>query len=456
MSNEEHQKHYRILSVDGGGLYGLVSAIWLRQLCEENEDFLKPNSAGSVNLFAGTSAGAVSVLLLAQEENPRKAVLSGVLERFWTEPIGAFSNSLNPVAALLSYFGIGGWVGEQDFMYQLNQYFKPNLKLGDLKHNVLICAFNWSGDKKIQFDPWPYNPAAPYPHPASSAASGPAIAAQHSSPYRARFDPYTWAASQLSGPRPGPVPSGGTGHWRPKIFTNVEGDTDREFRVVDVAYAAATPAGIRAVRGGIVDGAVYSPNPTMEAIAAAVHLGRHGHSSWKCTPASQSPAVEENQASSQVPRKGAPNKDVLTKPGGAFLDLIRVLSVGNGSIVPRYWLSNFNFSLAQISRLPTNPLTGFFYPPTVEGMFDGVIEAVDYISKQMLGDQYLRLDPEIMPTPVIVATILARHDFWRNAFIQQIYAMTDHSRSHEDFKRATKFLSNGWKREPPPHDHPPK
>ena len=80
----------RILSVDGAGIYGLTGAIWLRRLCLEDPSFLAP---GNVNLFAGISAGAINVLLLAKEPDPRRAVLDGRLERFWQEPIGAFPNS---------------------------------------------------------------------------------------------------------------------------------------------------------------------------------------------------------------------------------------------------------------------------------------------------------------------------------------------------------------------------
>src|SRR5690349_6942299 len=121
---------YRILSIDGGGIYGLVSAIWLRKLSEIDETFLEP---GSIGLFAGISAGAVSSLILATQQDPRKALREGLLERFWTERVGAFSNVMNPMAAWLSLFNIGGWVGEADFRYVLEKYIDPKMTLGDLK-----------------------------------------------------------------------------------------------------------------------------------------------------------------------------------------------------------------------------------------------------------------------------------------------------------------------------------
>ncbi len=45
---------FGVLSLDGGGIYGLCTAIMLRKLAERNESFLTP---GNVDLYAGTSAG---------------------------------------------------------------------------------------------------------------------------------------------------------------------------------------------------------------------------------------------------------------------------------------------------------------------------------------------------------------------------------------------------------------
>src|SRR4029079_2824765 len=138
----------------------------LRKLSEMDSSFLEP---GSIGLFAGISAGAVSALILATQEDPRKALREGVLERFWTERVGAFSNVMNPMAAWLSLFRIGGWVGEDDFRYVLQKYIDPKLTLGDLKQRVIISTFNWSGAQEIDFSaasaapsPAPGFPSAPF------------------------------------------------------------------------------------------------------------------------------------------------------------------------------------------------------------------------------------------------------------------------------------------------------
>ncbi|MCA9649183.1 MAG: patatin-like phospholipase family protein [Myxococcales bacterium] len=59
-----------IISMDGGGIYGLATARMLRKLCERDPAFLAKSDIASYR-FAGTSAGALNALLLAKEEDPR-------------------------------------------------------------------------------------------------------------------------------------------------------------------------------------------------------------------------------------------------------------------------------------------------------------------------------------------------------------------------------------------------
>jgi len=385
---------YRILSIDGGGIYGLVSAIWLRKLSELDPTFLEP---GSIRLFAGISAGAVSALILATHEDPRKALHEGVLERFWTERVGAFSNVMNPMAAWLSLFRIGGWVGEEDFRYVLQKYIDPKLTLGDLKQRVMISTFNWSGAKEIDFSATSAGPSRGFPF----APSG-AFGSSGSFGSFGRFGaPVAPGAQERS--------------WRPKIFTNLGDDPDRKYRLVDIAYAAATPAGIRGLRGGVGDAAVFTANPSVEAIAAAVHEFR----------------LAQRDKPGSVPV--------------AILSRLRLLSIGNGSTTPHYWLRNFNFSLRQMSRYPTNPLMGVFFPPSFGAPSDAAIEEANFIARELLEDGYYRLAPEIMPTPVVVASLIARFDLWREALIRQIYSLTDGETSKAAVQGASEFLKNHWR-----------
>jgi len=99
---------YRILSMDGGGIYGVFTALMLGALCKKDPDFLRNDQ---ITLFAGTSAGAINALLLAKEDNPRRAIESRELEHFF-EDERVYSNKLNPVAGALSYLALTSWSGK--------------------------------------------------------------------------------------------------------------------------------------------------------------------------------------------------------------------------------------------------------------------------------------------------------------------------------------------------------
>ncbi|HEY8209168.1 MAG TPA: patatin-like phospholipase family protein, partial [Myxococcaceae bacterium] len=201
----------RILSIDGAGLYGLTAAIWLRRLCEADERFL---SGDDVQLFAGTSSGAINCMMLARHERPRDAVLSGELEKFWKQP-GIFANT-NPLSAFFSVFGVTGWFSSKDFISTLQATF-GDLRLKDFKHQVFVSSFSWVGSEQQSISP-------------------------------------TRQSAR---------------HWKPKYWSNPDliDEPDREARAVDVAYAAAAPPVFRPIVSGFGDGAQFTPNPSVEAVA---------------------------------------------------------------------------------------------------------------------------------------------------------------------------------------------
>ena len=202
------QQPYRILALDGGGIYGLCTAIMLRKLAEQDDKFLQPDN---IDLFVGTSAGALNSLFLAKQANPREFVLSGGLEAFWDDA-RIFTNDLNPIAGQLSLFGITAFLGSEDYMSFLNTHF-ADMTLADLKHKVVIDVFDWAGIGK----------------------------------------------------------SGGNRHWRAEIFTNLNDDKHLKRKVVDVGYAAGSPPGLRAIRDGYGDGGVFAPNPSMNGLSKAIN-----------------------------------------------------------------------------------------------------------------------------------------------------------------------------------------
>ena len=207
---ETGEETYRIISMDGGGLYGLFSAIMLRRLCERNEHFFDQSLVYKVSMVAGTSAGALNALLLAREEDPRAFILGGGLERFWEE-FGIFENS-NPVNYALSYFGLRAWLGSDEFKAVLDKYF-GDMTFGELPRHfkVLVLTFEWSGREDV--------------------------------PEEER-------------------------RWTTRYFSN-EHESDANIRIADVAYGAASPPPFRALTNGLGDAAIYACNPSLNAYALA-------------------------------------------------------------------------------------------------------------------------------------------------------------------------------------------
>jgi hypothetical protein len=377
----------KILSIDGGGLYGLISALLLHQLDDKVKplEFLK-----QVKLFAGISAGALISLILAKYDDPREGLDEAV--DIFKEPIGMFSNA-NPVASALSLLGIGGWVGSCDYQYQLRRHF-GDMRLGQLKQLVMIATFSWTGAKRIDFGP-------------ENAG-----------------EPPFWDTTL---PTFIPATSDSTRDWRPKFFTNYEHgderDDDLDYRVADVAYGAASPAGFRALRGGIADAGTYAGSPAVEAISYPVEMLRQA-------------------------AKAHPDPDVRSRRGG-WIDQIAMISVGNGCSMDNYWLRNNNFGPMRFPMSRTNPPRGNYYATATSSAFAGSFEDVNYMARALLGDRYYRLNPQVMQTPLAIPTLLARFPMARAMYTRQI-EMAAHSPHALLFvDEAASFLRHGWHSSPP-------
>ncbi|MEJ2206776.1 MAG: patatin-like phospholipase family protein [Gemmatimonadota bacterium] len=371
-----NKKQWRILSIDGGGIYGYTAALWLREMCERDPDFL---AGDSVDVFTGCSSGAVNSLLLASEENPRDAILEGKLEDFWQQP-GTFTNS-DPVRNLLSYYGLTGWYGERDFLDLLESAFGQKT-LGDLPHKVFISCFDWHG-----------------------LGHGPTFG-------RSAVNPFTF-------------PRGDTGSpdrcWEPYFFNNFvpewTDNDDRGTRVVDVGYAAATPPGFRAMRGGVGDGASFNANPSADALSALLVYAR-----------------------SHAPDKHP--DDVCA----AVLPRTTLLSLGDGSRQPHSWWAAGDFGFMSFSALPTNLRSGALFPPTFYSALQPASENSDHIVRGFLGDRYYRLNPGVMALPTLMAAFVAKWRPCRDWILNHIRAGVRHEDSVKAVEGALEFITAGpWK-----------
>ncbi|MBM3788913.1 MAG: hypothetical protein FJW35_01030 [Acidobacteria bacterium] len=120
---------YRILAFDGGGIRGLCAAVWVRRL----EDKL-PGVLDRVDLFAGTSTGAVIALALAAKLQPGELVdlisaqASAVFDDSWLDDLRDFGRL------------IGAQYDSKNLQKVLSDVFGAN-RLGDLDKKVVIPAF---------------------------------------------------------------------------------------------------------------------------------------------------------------------------------------------------------------------------------------------------------------------------------------------------------------------------
>ncbi len=190
---------YNILSIDGGGVNVLMSLLLLRRIEEARPGFL-----AACDLFAGTSAGGISAMILAADEDPAVGLDSAI--RFW-EKSPSFVRRARHAAA--SFAGTAALFSNRSLRLALQQVLGDKT-LRKLPHTVLVTS--------IQLD---------------SKASNPE--------YRS---------------------------WRPRSLSNleVEGGAYLNGLAVDIALRSAAAPMIWPVYQGYVDGGLFANDPSMLAL----------------------------------------------------------------------------------------------------------------------------------------------------------------------------------------------
>ena len=127
---------YRILTLDGGGIRGLLSAVLLRRLESE-----APGWLAKVDLIAGTSTGGILALALARGLTPAK------LQKLYYEECSVIFDD----SWLDNLFDLGKMVGAQyssrNLARVIEEFVGP-VTLGELDKNVLISSFDLDNNDK--------------------------------------------------------------------------------------------------------------------------------------------------------------------------------------------------------------------------------------------------------------------------------------------------------------------
>ncbi|PTL83589.1 patatin-like phospholipase family protein [Vitiosangium sp. GDMCC 1.1324] len=199
----QHGK-YRIISLDGGGIRTLLSLGVLQRI--ENE---RPGFLDDVQLLAGTSAGALSALILAAARSPSEGV--AIARNVWFSP-GLFTIPLgNQLGALVGQKALT----PNEAMARALTGVLGDKTLGDLHRHVVIPAF------------------------------------------------------QLDDRNPDEDMRG----WRPRVFHNLPGDTFVQMGdyLVDLAMRSSAMPIVSPVYQGYADGGLFANNPTLAAVAQVLY-----------------------------------------------------------------------------------------------------------------------------------------------------------------------------------------
>ncbi|MCZ6874802.1 MAG: patatin-like phospholipase family protein, partial [bacterium] len=103
---------FTIVSMDGGGVAGLVTNRLLQRIGANMPDYLD-----DVGMLAGTSAGAINALIMAQHDNPKEGLQQCI--NLWNEPLLMSNTPLGSVRALV---GVGPFISPTNFRATLMKY----------------------------------------------------------------------------------------------------------------------------------------------------------------------------------------------------------------------------------------------------------------------------------------------------------------------------------------------
>jgi len=273
---------YRILSLDGGGIRGLLTTIMLERL-----ESINPNWLEKVDLLAGTSTGGIIALGLAKGLTPTQ-----LRELYEQKGSKIFDDSW-----MDDLKDIGGLAGadydNKNLKEELDKIF-GDTKLRSLQKKVLIPAFDLDNESKNE--------------------------------------------KKRS--------------WSPKFFHNFSGsDTDGGKLAREVALCTSAAPTYFPSFDGYIDGGVVANNPSVAALAQS----------------------QDTRAIALPPKM----KDIV------------LLSISTGKSLVYIEGKTLDWGYAQ------------WVKPIIQIMMDGIMGVADFQCRQILRNNYFRIEPVFPPNEVI-------------------------------------------------------
>lgn len=149
-----YNKKIRILSLDGGGIRGIITCIILRYIEEQLQKLDDPSAklGDYFDLIAGSSTGGLiaSILLVPNSQKKAKYSIEKALELYAEKGEGIFNVSL--WQNILNPFGVfDEKISEKELEKQLNEFFE-NLKLNEFIKPCLITSYDTENRKAKLFN----------------------------------------------------------------------------------------------------------------------------------------------------------------------------------------------------------------------------------------------------------------------------------------------------------------
>eukprot|EP01117_Protostelium_nocturnum_P012990 TRINITY_DN4812_c0_g1_i1.p1 TRINITY_DN4812_c0_g1~~TRINITY_DN4812_c0_g1_i1.p1 ORF type:complete len:382 (-),score=167.25 TRINITY_DN4812_c0_g1_i1:232-1377(-) len=212
------KKPFRILSLDGGGVRAIIQAIIVNRLSIEVPQFID-----QIDMFAGTSAGSIVALALAD------GMTTDQTKKMWEEEVTKIfvEGYWKRVSSLNNAIGAAYTNDELKKMLEVNLKGK---KLSDIKKKILIPTFNL--DKK----------------PSS----------QHKDKEKGKDDN---------------DPATGMAGWAPEFFHNFPKSENADTQCVDVCLMTTAAPTYFPIYQGRIDGGTYANCPAMVAVTSAINAG---------------------------------------------------------------------------------------------------------------------------------------------------------------------------------------
>ncbi|SMC46921.1 patatin-like phospholipase family protein [Moheibacter sediminis] len=146
MANKDrtYNKKIRILSLDGGGIRGIITCIILRYIEEQLQKYDDPNAklGDYFDLISGSSTGGLiaSILLVPNSQKKAKYSIEKALELYAEKGESIFNVKL--WQKIINPFGVlDERISEKELEKQLNEFF-GNLKLSEFIKPCLITSYD--------------------------------------------------------------------------------------------------------------------------------------------------------------------------------------------------------------------------------------------------------------------------------------------------------------------------